>query len=69
LSSSAASITSLGSECSAASSTTMLKPIHIQVVTTISDGSAVLGLPSQALARPPSPSARSAAFTGPQSKL
>src|SRR6186713_3393871 len=49
LSSSAASITSEGSECSAASSTTMLKPVHIQVVMTISAGSAVPGLPSQAL--------------------
>jgi len=48
LSSSAASSTSEGSECMAASSTTMLKPVHIHVVTKISDGSAIRGSPIHA---------------------
>ena len=67
LSSSAASITSEGSECSAASSTTMLKPAHIQVVTKMSEGSAIFGSPIQAWTRLPSPSQRSSALTAPQS--
>ena len=47
----------------------MLKPTHIQLVTKMSEGSAVFGSPSQALVQPPSPSARIATFTGPQSML
>src|SRR5262245_66525840 len=52
LSSSAASMNSFGKECSAASSTNMLKRTHIQLVTKMSDGSVVLGSLSQALVHP-----------------
>ncbi len=45
----------------------MLKPVHIQVVTKISDGSAVSGLPSQARVQPSRPRKRSSALTAPQS--
>ena len=67
LSSSAASSTSEGSECMAASSTTMLKPVHIQVVTKISAGRAVVGEPSHDQAQRSKPAARSRVFTTPQS--
>ena len=47
----------------------MLKPTHIQLVTKISEGSAVLGSPSHGRVHSPSPRARIATFTGPQSLL
>ncbi|MCY1549061.1 hypothetical protein D9M68_852110 [compost metagenome] len=59
LSSSAASSTSEGSECSAARQTTMLKPAHFQAWVTISEPSANRGSPSQACAQLSSPMARS----------
>src|SRR5688500_14080947 len=69
LSSSAASITSEGSECSAASSTTMLKPAHIQVVTKMSEGSAIRGSPIQACTKFSKRKKRRSALTAPQSPL
>jgi hypothetical protein len=52
---------------SAASSTTMLNPANIHVVTRISAGSAVVGLASHASAKAPRPTARSVRFAMPQS--
>ena len=45
----------------------MLKPTHIQLVTKMSDGSAVAGSPSQSRARASRPSARRPVLMGPQS--
>ena len=67
LSSSAASITSAGSECRAARQTTMWKPTHFQASTRITAQSAVFGLPSQTSVQPPRPSARRRRFATPQS--